>query len=53
LLYLRLIAWYEKARMRFDGFPNLDAAIQQRPRVLEVDRRRIYEPQTESEWEVI
>lgn len=53
LLHLNIVARHEKARARFDGFPNIDAALQQRPRVMDTDRRRIFGQAQESEWEVI
>ena len=53
LLHLNIVARHEKARARFDGFPNIEAALQQRPRVMDTDRRRIFGQAQESEWEVI
>lgn len=53
IMFLHLVDWFGKSSGRFQGFPNLESALKRRPRVLESDRRKIYQPQPESEWEVI
>ncbi|NUM52077.1 MAG: hypothetical protein HUU46_00385 [Candidatus Hydrogenedentes bacterium] len=53
ILYLHLVERFTKSSARFHGFPSLETVFKRRPNVLETDRRRIFQPQRESEWEVI
>lgn len=53
MLYLHLIGYYAHGEHRFNGFPTVETALQRRPRMLESDRRCIFQPTREDEWEVI
>lgn len=53
ILYLHLIDRYDRSSARFSGFPSLETVFKRRPNVLETDRRKIFQPQRESEWEAI
>lgn len=53
LLHLHLVQRHYEARMRLLEFPNVRAALRERPRLLESDRRQIYEPARMEEWEVM
>jgi len=53
MMYLHLIGQYEKSNTRFQGFPKIESSLKRRPSMMETDRRRIFQPQQESEWEVI
>ncbi len=53
LFYLHLIERYRSAKSRILRFPSIETALQPRPRMLESDRRRIFEPGVESEWEAM
>ena len=53
MLYLHLIGLYEKGEGRFDGFPTVENSLRRRPHMLESDRRQIFQPVREDEWEVI
>ena len=53
IMHLHLIDRFGQSGARFHGFPNLETAFKRRPNVLETDRRKIYQPQRESEWDVI
>jgi hypothetical protein len=39
--------------MRILRFPDLEAALQPRPRMLDSDRKRLYSPQPDSSWEAM
>lgn len=53
MLYLHVISRYEQSKQRFLRFPNIEATLKPRPRMLEADRKRIFQPFVEDEWEVI
>lgn len=53
MLYMHLIERHRAARMRLLRFPELDAALQPRPRMLDSDRKRLYEPSQENSWEAM
>lgn len=53
VLYLYLIDRFEKEKSRFRGLPRVEAALHRRPRMLETDRRLIFQPIREAEWEVM
>ncbi|MCX5757138.1 MAG: hypothetical protein NTU83_01260 [Candidatus Hydrogenedentes bacterium] len=43
MLYLHVISRYHQSKQRFLSFPKIDAVFQKRPRVLEVDRKWIFQ----------
>lgn len=53
LLYLHLIKRFEDAHVRVTSFPRVEIALKPRPRMTESDRRIIFNPKREDEWEVI
>ncbi len=52
LLYLHLIHAHSLRRLKFDRFPNIEAALQRRPTMTEADRRRLFSPVQNDEWNV-
>lgn len=52
LLYLHLIHAHSLRRLKFDRFPNIEAALQQRPAMTDADRRRLFGPVQNDEWSV-
>lgn len=53
MLYLYLISQYERGKLRFSGFPHVEATLVERPRLLESDRKWIYQPPSDPhspEW---
>jgi hypothetical protein len=53
MLCLHVVAKMRAAGSRIVRFPDIDACIQPRPRITETDRRRIYDPVNEAEWEAM
>lgn len=43
LLYLYIISQYEQSKQRFSKFPRVEAALTQRPKVLESEKRWMYQ----------
>jgi hypothetical protein len=55
MLYLHLISRYHESKVRFVRFPPVCAALEERPNLLEKDRRQIYSPvqwRDEDNWGV-
>ncbi|NIA16641.1 MAG: hypothetical protein GWP08_21535 [Nitrospiraceae bacterium] len=52
MLYLHLVSRYDLTKQRFLQFPPMQAVFKPRPRVLESDRKQIFQPQTknDNEW---
>jgi len=51
MLHLHLISRYHQSGQRFPRFPDMDRVFQSRPRVLDTDRKWIYQGRTaEDEW---
>jgi hypothetical protein len=42
LLYMHLVDQYRETGARFEGFPDVEAALQTRPQLLDSDRKQIY-----------
>ncbi|MBI5094377.1 MAG: hypothetical protein HZB26_18315 [Candidatus Hydrogenedentes bacterium] len=53
MLYLHVISRYEQSKQRFVRFPSIEGTLKPRPRMLEADRKRIFQPYVQDEWEVI
>lgn len=53
ILYLHVISRYEQSKQRFSRFPSIEATLKPRPRILDSDRKRIYQSSVGDEWEVI
>lgn len=53
LLHLHLISRYREAKSPFAGFPRVEAALHRRPRLLESDRKRIYESPQTDHWDAV
>lgn len=51
MLYLHLITQYGQAGVRFTEFPAVEAALHERPRVLESDRQRIFQHASGDDWD--
>lgn len=55
ILYLHIISSYERTRQRFVGFPKVEAALHKRPRLSELEKRWINQPQnepdTDEDWD--
>ncbi len=45
MLYLHLISRYHQSKQRFLSFPKIEAVFERRPRILEVDRKWIFQGQ--------
>lgn len=50
MLYLHIISRYDQTKQRFVQFPKIRDVFKARPRVLENDRKRIFQSNTEEEW---
>jgi hypothetical protein len=53
MLYLHLIVRYAETGTRFTEFPPVEAALQERPRVLDSDRQRIYQQVPHDGWDIV
>jgi hypothetical protein len=51
IMYLHLIDKFGRSGTRFHGFPSMENAFKRRPNVLDADRRKIFQPQRENEWD--
>lgn len=52
LVYLHLIDIHASRRIKFDRFPNIEAALHKRPSMTDADRRRLFSPVQDDEWGV-
>jgi hypothetical protein len=55
MLYLHLISSYHKTKQRFGQFPRIEAALVERPKFLESDKKFIYQaPRANAdEWDAV
>ncbi len=53
MLHLHLIERSRQEKSRIVRFPQIEACLEVRPRMLDSDRRRLFEGQAESEWEAM
>ncbi len=51
MLYLHLISRYDQTKHRFTQFPTMDNVFKLRPKVLDTDRKWIYQPPVEGDMD--